>query len=277
MSVHHKSSPAESTPGGVPPLGYGFRLAGLPLPPLDEVLERLAVVDIPMNVTFRGVNRRQSALIRGPRGWGEFAPFLEYGDEEAAAWLACALEAAWLPAPEPVRESIPLNATLPAVPAERVPEVLARYDGTIRELKIKVAEKGQSLADDVARANAADLIIIKAAPLGGVRRALAIVEQAQLPTVVSSALETSVGIATGAALAASLPTLKYGCGLGTVSLMAEDVAEDPMIAHDGLMRVRAVEPNPQRLERLAANEPTRRWWAERVSRCYRVLERIHRG
>ena len=50
-----------------------------------------------------------------------------------------------------------------------------------------------------------------------------------------------------------------------------------MIAHDGLMRVRAVEPNPQRLERLAADEPTRRWWAERVSRCYRVLERIHRG
>ena len=86
-----------------------------------------------------------------------------------------------------------------------------------------------------------------------------------------------MGIATGAALAASLPTLKYGCGLGTVSLMAEDVAEDPMIAHDGLMRVRAVEPNPQRLERLAADEPTRRWWAERVSRCYRVLERIHRG
>jgi L-alanine-DL-glutamate epimerase len=361
VSVHHKSSPAESTPGGVPPLGYGFRLAGLPLPPLDEVLERLAVVDIPMNVTFRGVNRRQSALIRGPRGWGEFAPFLEYGDEEAAAWFACALEAAWLPAPEPVRESIPLNATLPAVPAERVPEVLARYDGTIRELKIKVAEKGQSLADDVARvaaarealpearlkidanmgytpsgalealrklceygliyaeqpvatiedmaalryavakeglpvriaadesirkaedplrvarANAADLIVIKAAPLGGVRRALTIVEQAQLPAVVSSALETSVGIATGAALAASLPTLKYGCGLGTVSLMAEDVAEDPMIAHDGLMRVRAVEPDPQRLERLAADEPTRRWWAERVSRCYRVLERIHRG
>lgn len=361
MSVHHTLSPAESAPGGVPPLGYGFRLAELPLPPLDEVLERLAVVDIPMNVTFRGVNRRQSTLICGPHGWGEFAPFLEYGDEEAAAWLACALEAAWLPAPEPVRESIPLNATLPAVPAERVPEVLARYDGTIRELKIKVAEKGQSLADDVARvaaarealpeahlkidanmgytlsgalealrklceygliyaeqpvatiedmaalryavakeglpvriaadesirkaedplrvarANAADLIVIKAAPLGGVRRALAIVEQAQLPAVVSSALETSVGIATGAALAASLPTLKYGCGLGTVSLMAEDVAEDPMIAHDGLMRVRAVEPDPQRLEHLAADEPTRRWWVERVSRCHRVLERIRRG
>ena len=50
-----------------------------------------------------------------------------------------------------------------------------------------------------------------------------------------------------------------------------------MIAHDGIMRVRAVEPDPQRLERLAADEPTRRWWAERVSRCYRVLECIHRS
>ncbi len=355
-STGSRSKPA---PRGVPPLGYGFRSAGLPLPPLEEVLEYLAVVDIPMNVTFRGVNRRQSVLIRGPQGWGEFAPFTEYGDEEAAAWLACAFEAAWLPATEPVREHIPLNATLPAVPAERVPEVLARYNGTIRELKIKVAERGQSLAEDVARvaaarkalpearlkvdanmgytlsgalealrelclygiiyaeqpvssvedmaalryavaeeglpvriaadesirkaedplrvarADAADLIIIKAAPLGGVRRALAIVEQAQLPAVVSSALETSVGIATGVSLAASLPSLDYGCGLGTVSLMAEDITEDSMVARDGFIRFRTVNPNPALLARLAPNEPTRRWWIERVSRCYRVLEHIH--
>ena len=156
-----------------------------------------------------------------------------------------------------------------------------RYAVAKEGLPVRIAaDESIRKAEDplrVARTNAADLIVIKAAPLGGVRRALAIVEQAQLPAVVSSALETSVGIATGAALAASLPTLKYGCGLGTVSLMAEDVAEDPMIAHGGLMRVRAVEPDPQRLERLAADEPTRQWWAERVSRCYRVLERIHRG
>ena len=313
----------------VPPLGYGFHLTGTPLPPLQEVLENLFTVEIPMTVTFRGVNSRQSALIHGPHGWGEFAPFLEYGAQESVAWLACALEAAWLPAPEPVRTRIPLNATLPAVPAERVPQVLAKYEGEIQELKIKVAEKGQSLADDiarvaaarkalpnarlkvdanmgytldgalealrklceygiiyaeqpvasiedmaalryaiakeglpvriaadesirkaedplkVARANAADLMVIKAAPLGGVRRALALVEQAQLPAVVSSALESSVGIATGASLAASLPTLRYGCGLGTVSLMAEDVTD----------------------------EQTRQWWVERVTACYRVLER----
>lgn len=341
----------------VPPLGYGFRLTNTPLPPLQEVLENLFTVEIPMTVTFRGVNSRQSALICGPHGWGEFAPFLEYGAQESATWLACALEAAWLPAPEPVRTRIPLNATLPAVPAERVPEVLAKYEGEIQELKIKVAEKGQSLADDVARvaaarkalpnarlkvdanmgytldgalealrklceydiiyaeqpvatiedmaalrfaiakeglpariaadesirkaedplkvarANAADLMVIKAAPLGGVRRALALVEQAQLPAVVSSALESSVGIATGASLAASLPTLRYGCGLGTVSLMAEDVTDEPLIARDGFMDLRAIAPSPQRLERLATDEQTRQWWVDRVTACYRVLER----
>lgn len=341
----------------VPPLGYGFHLTNTPLPPLQEVLENLFTVEIPMTVTFRGVNSRQSALICGPYGWGEFAPFLEYGPQESAAWLACALEAAWLPTPEPVRTRIPLNATLPAVPAERVPEVLAKYEGEIQELKIKVAEKGQSLADDiarvaaarealpnarlkvdanmgytlagaldalrklceygiiyaeqpvasiedmaalrfaiakeglpariaadesirkaedplkVARANAADLMVIKAAPLGGVRRALALVEQAQLPAVVSSALESSVGIATGASLAASLPTLRYGCGLGTVSLMAEDVTDEPLIARDGFMDLRAIVPSPQRLERLATDKQTRQWWVERVTACYRVLER----
>lgn len=341
----------------VPPLGYGFHLTNTPLPPLQEVLDNLFTVEIPMTVTFRGVNSRQSALICGPYGWGEFAPFLEYGPQESAAWLACALEAAWLPTPEPVRTRIPLNATLPAVPAERVPEVLAKYAGDIQELKIKVAEKGQSLADDiarvaaarealpnarlkvdanmgytfagaldalrklceygiiyaeqpvasiedmaalrfaiakeglpariaadesirkaedplkVARANAADLMVIKAAPLGGVRRALALVEQAQLPAVVSSALESSVGIGVGASLAASLPTLKYGCGLGTVSLMAEDVTDEPLIARDGFMDLRAITPSPQRLERLATDEQTRQWWVERVTACYRVLER----
>lgn len=341
----------------VPPLGYGFHLTNTPLPPLQEVLENLFTVEIPMTVTFRGVNSRQSALICGPYGWGEFAPFLEYGPQESAAWLACALEAAWLPAPEPVRTRIPLNATLPAVPAERVPEVLAKYEGEIQELKIKVAEKGQSLADDiarvaaarealpnarlkvdanmgytlagaldalrklceygiiyaeqpvasiedmaalrfaiakeglpvriaadesirkaedplrVARTNAADLMVIKAAPLGGVRRALALVKQAQLPAVVSSALESSVGIATGASLAASLPTLRYGCGLGTVSLMAEDVTDEPLIARDGFMDLRAIVPSPQRLAHLATDEQTRQWWVERVTACYRVLER----
>ena len=72
----------------VPPLGYGFHLTNTPLPPLQEVLENLFTVEIPMTVTFRGVNSRQSALICGPHGWGEFAPFLEYGVQESAAWCS---------------------------------------------------------------------------------------------------------------------------------------------------------------------------------------------
>ena len=139
----------------VPPLGYGFITEGLALPPLEQVLRAVRVVDIPMRVTFRSVNRRQSALIQGPAGWGEFAPFLEYDDHEAAAWLACALESAWLGAPPVRRTTIPVNATLPAVSAERVPEVLNNYRGTIHELKIKVAEKGQTLDYDITRVAAA--------------------------------------------------------------------------------------------------------------------------
>ena len=154
LIAHQRRADTLNTSMSVPPLGYGFRLTSIPLPPLREVLENLFTVEIPMTVTFRGVNSRQSALIRGPHGWGEFAPFLEYGVQESAAWLACALEA-WLPAPEPVRTRIPLNATLPAVAAERVPQVLTKHEGEIQELKIKVAEKGQSLADDIARVAAA--------------------------------------------------------------------------------------------------------------------------
>ena len=97
LIAHHRRADTLNTSMSVPPLGYGFHLTNTPLPPLQEVLENLFTVEIPMTVTFRGVNSRQSALIRGPHGWGEFAPFLEYGAQESAAWLACALEAAWLP------------------------------------------------------------------------------------------------------------------------------------------------------------------------------------
>ena len=79
LIAHHRRADTLNTSMSVPPLGYGFRLTSIPLPPLREVLENLFTVEIPMTVTFRGVNSRQSALIRGPHGWGEFAPFLEYG------------------------------------------------------------------------------------------------------------------------------------------------------------------------------------------------------
>ncbi|MBM7051921.1 MULTISPECIES: o-succinylbenzoate synthase [unclassified Rothia (in: high G+C Gram-positive bacteria)] len=330
-----------------------------PLPALTDVLEQVHVVSLPLRVKFRGVLERETLLLKGAAGWGEFAPFLEYEDAEASAWLASALESAWQGYPKPLRSSIALNATVPAVSADQVESVLARYEGEVREVKIKVAEPLQTLADDLARvaavrellpqagikidanmgwshsqaiealtrlepfdllyaeqpvasieglarvrqelndkghkvliaadesvrkaqdpllvaqAGAADVLIIKAAPLGGVRRALSIVEASGLPCVVSSALESSVGIATGAALAAALPELPFGCGLGTVSLMGADVTSEPLVAKNGELPVRAVEPETDLLRRHAVSPERRHWWIERLRRCYEYLEEAH--
>ena len=122
----------------------------MPLPPVGELLAALRVVAIPMREPFRGVTVREVALLEGPCGWGEFGAFLEYEPAEAARWLASAVESAWVGWPVPVRASIPVNATVPAVGAERVAEVLARFPGCTTA-KVKVAERGQSLSDDLAR------------------------------------------------------------------------------------------------------------------------------
>ena len=120
------------------------------LPALDEVVDSLRVVSIPLLTRFRGIEVREAALLAGPHGWSEFSPFLEYGVEEAAWWLAAAIESGWQPAPPRLRSSIRVNATVPAVAAAEVADVLARFPGC-RTAKVKVAERGQSLADDVAR------------------------------------------------------------------------------------------------------------------------------
>jgi O-succinylbenzoate synthase len=125
----------------------------------------------------------------------------------------------------------------------------------------------------VARAGAADLIVVKVAPLGGVRRALDIVVQAGLPAVVSSALDTSVGIRAGLALAAALPELPYACGLGTVSLLAGDVTSDPLVADDGAIRLRDAVPDEDLLTRYAAAENRKEWWLARLGRAYAELRR----
>ncbi len=85
---------------------------------------------------------------------------------------------------------------------------------------------------------AADVAVLKVQPLGGVRACLRIAEDIGLPVVVSSALETSVGIAAGVALAAALPELPYACGLATVQLLAADVVADPLLPVDGELPVR---------------------------------------
>jgi O-succinylbenzoate synthase len=317
------------------------------VPALDDILQRLHVVALPMRVRFRGITVRELALIDGPAGWGEFGAFVEYQPSEAAAWLASAIEAAYRPAPDVHRERVPINATVPAVPAHQVPEVLARFPGA-RTAKVKVAEPGQSLADDVARVNAvrahvpvvrvdanggwsvdqaaeaaaaltadgaleyveqpcatveelaalrarvdvpiaadesirkaddplrvvraraADIAVLKVAPLGGVVRMLDIAAQIDIPIVVSSALDSSVGIGRGLLAAAALPELRHACGLGTGGLFVDDVAE-PRVAVDGSLTVEPAVPDPARLAALAAPAQRRQWWIDRVRACHPLV------
>jgi O-succinylbenzoate synthase len=132
-------------------------------------------------------------------------------------------------------------ATLPELAAlRRLVDVPLAADESIRRaedpLKVKAA-------------GAADIVVIKAQPLGGVAAALEIAAACGLPAVVSSAVESSVGLAAGIALAAALPGLDYACGLATMSLLAGDVTADPLAARDGFLPVRAAVPDPQQLAR----------------------------
>ena len=87
---------------------------------------------------------------------------------------------------------------------------------------------------------AADIAVLKVQPLGGVRRCLELAERLGLPVVVSSALESSVGLAAGVALAAALPELPYACGLNTATMFTTDVTTAPLVAVNGEIAVRQV-------------------------------------
>ena len=305
---------------------------------------RHVVVSIPLRTKFRGITVRESTLVHGHAGWGEFGPFLEYDAAEARAWWRSAMEAATVGFPEPVRDRIPVNVTVPATDPEAAAAIVAR--SSCITAKVKVAERGQSEAEDLARLEAvrsalgpagevridvnagwdvdtaltrlpryeraagglqyveqpcatvdelaevrrrgnvrvaadesirrsedpmlvvrreaADVVVLKVAPLGGVRRALTLAGELGVPVVVSSAIDTSVGIAAGVALAAALPELPFACGLGTVALLSDDGAADPLLPVDGHLPVRAVEPSEAALERLRASEDRRQWWEQRL-------------
>jgi o-succinylbenzoate synthase len=290
-----------------------------------DLLSGLRAFAIPMRTRFRGITVREGALIEGPAGWGEFSPFADYGPRECARWLACAVEAATAGWPTPARDLVPVNVTVPAVGPAQAHALVT--ESACRTAKVKVAERGQSLADDIARveavrdalgpagairvdanaawdvgqaeralrelgkfgleyaeqpcpalgdlaelrrrvdvpvaadesirraedplavraAGAADIVVLKAQPLGGVRAALAVAEACGLPVVVSSAVETSVGLAAGLALAAALPELHYACGLATMSLLTGDVTGDPLVEEEGALAVRRPTLNPERL------------------------------
>jgi O-succinylbenzoate synthase len=311
------------------------------VPSIADIVDRLHVVALPMRVRFRGITVREIALIDGPAGWGEFGAFPEYAPPEAAAWLAAAIEAAYAEPPGTRRDRIPINATVPAVTPAEVPGVLARFPGA-RTAKVKVAEPGQTLADDVARvdavraqvptvrvdanggwtvteavcaiaalgaleyveqpcktveelaevrrrvdapiaadesirkaddplrvvrAGAADVAVLKVAPLGGIAKLLHIAGQIDVPVVVSSALDSAVGIGRGLQAAGALPELRHACGLGTGGLFVEDVAE-PLTPIDGYLTVAPVQPDPARLEALAVPSDRRRWWLDRIAACF---------
>jgi O-succinylbenzoate synthase len=90
--------------------------------------------------------------------------------------------------------------------------------------------------------------------------------------VVSSALDTSVGLSMGAALAAALPALEYDCGLGTGALLAADVTGEPLLPVDGVIPVRRVEADPALLERYSAAPDRDAWWRARLTRCAEILD-----
>ena len=135
------------------------------------------------------------------------------------------------------------------------------------------ADESIRKADDplrVARAQAADIAVLKVAPLGGVWRLLDIAAQIGMPVVVSSALDSAVGIERGLRAAAALPQLSHACGLGTGGLFVEDVVElTPPV--DGQLPVARMTPDPARLQSLAAPPERRQWWIDRIGACYPLL------
>jgi len=139
------------------------------------------------------------------------------------------------------------------------------------DVPVAADESVRRAADPMAvrAAGAADIVVLKAQPLGGVRAALRIAEACGLPVVVSSAVETSVGLAAGAALAAALPELPYACGLATMSLLAGDVTSFPLAEEEGTLPVRRPDIDA---ERLAAWETDPAPWRARAESAARFLD-----
>ena len=157
-------------------------------------------------------------------------------------------------------------------PCATLPELISLRENFARNanpIKIAADESVRKATDplEVARAGAAEILVLKAAPLGGITRALEISREAGLPVVVSSAIDTSVGISMGLHLAAALPNLEFDCGLGTAAMLIGDVTREPLIARDGYLEVRRVQVDEDRLNVFAAEDHRADWWLERLERC----------
>lgn len=145
-------------------------------------------------------------------------------------------------------------------------EVRTRLARAGRHVLIAADESIRRAADPyrVAALEAADIAVLKVQPLGGVRACLEIAERIGLPVVVSSALETSIGIRMGLALAAALPELPYACGLNTVALLSDDLVAAPLLARDGSIAMQQLSADPAALVRCAASEERSRFWHARL-------------
>ncbi|MDR1635017.1 MAG: o-succinylbenzoate synthase [Bifidobacteriaceae bacterium] len=311
------------------------------------------VFDIALTTRFRGVTRRRGMVWRGRTAWAEFSPFEDYSPEECVPWWRAAREAADQGFPPPLRQTVPVNAIVPAVGPEQAASLIAAAGGC-RVAKVKVAEPGQTAAQEIDRVaavrdalgeggkiridangawdpdtaasriaqldkaaggleyveqpcatvaelarvrrraqvpiaadesirraadpflvkqhQAADLVVLKAQPLGGVRACLELAERLELPVVVSSAVETSVGLTMGVALAAALPRLDFACGLGTGQLLSADLVLDRLLASDAVLPVRPAIPDPALLAAHSADPAERRRWLERLDMVRRLAD-----
>lgn len=292
----------------------------------------LRAYDLPLRVPFRGLTSRRGCLIRGDRGWGEFAPFDDYGPQADRRWLRCALEQAEQRWPDPVRDSVDVNAIIPAVPPakaasmardsrcrtvkikvgdaqgfdrvaavrEMLPDIAIRVDvnggwtveeaiaalRALRRLDLEYAEQPVRSFDDMARLRSAvdvplaadelirvdrrfddvhlvaDVAVLKVPTLGGVHPTLAVAARVGLPVVISSALDTSLGLAAAVAAACALPTPPLACGLGTGVLFEQDTT-DPLLPDAGRIAYTGYPaPDPE----LPHGPGDDGYWAQRIRR-----------
>ena len=317
---------------------------------LEEALASLRVVALPMKTKFRGLKVRETALFQGPAGWGEFAPFIEYDANESLPWLESAIEAATTVFSAGLRNSILVNATVPASDDEsEIERILSWYPGVdtvkikvgtgiredlvriarvrkhvpnakirvdvngswnvddavfnirtiygevagtfleyveqpvatleeLKELKERLIVDVKIAGDEVLRKaidpfeidleGAIDVLMLKVSPLGGIDRSLKLAAHHKLPAVVSSALESAVGISHGLRLASVIPDLEYACGLATSALFVSDVGTIPIT--NGVMSVSAPEIDDERLQRFAASADRLEWWRNRISEVWKL-------